>query len=111
MDETPGLVPISTKLEQIATLAQQRRDQPLTTLAHHIDLDWLHEAHRRTRKDGATGVDGQTADEYAMHLEDNCRRPPGTGRIGRDPTAPLGEAALRSQWVSPFWSTCSCRPA
>jgi RNA-directed DNA polymerase len=47
--------------------------QPLTTLAHHIDLDWLREAHRRTRKDGATGVDGQTADEYAAHLEDNLR--------------------------------------
>jgi group II intron reverse transcriptase/maturase len=46
---------------------------PLTTLAHHIDLDWLREAHRRTRKDGATGVDGQTADEYATNLEDNLR--------------------------------------
>ena len=37
----------------------------LTTLAHHIDIDWLREAYRRTRKDGATGVDGQTAEEYA----------------------------------------------
>lgn len=32
-----------------------------STLAHHIDIDWLKEAYRRTRKDGATGVDGQTA--------------------------------------------------
>ena len=45
----------------------------LTTLAHHIDLDWLREAYRRTRKDGATGVDGQTAEEYAANLEDNLR--------------------------------------
>jgi RNA-directed DNA polymerase len=73
MDETQGSTPISTRLERIATLARQHRDQPLTTLAHHIDLDWLREAHRRTRKDGATGVDGQTADEYAMHLEGNLR--------------------------------------
>jgi group II intron reverse transcriptase/maturase len=73
MDETSGSKPISTKLERIATLARQLRDQPLTTLAHHIDLDWLHEAHRRTRKGGATGVDGQTAEEYAAHLEDNLR--------------------------------------
>ena len=73
MDETPGLVPISTKLERIAALARQLRDQPLTTLAHHIDLDWLREAHRRTRKGGATGVDGQTANEYAMRLEHNLR--------------------------------------
>jgi RNA-directed DNA polymerase len=73
MEETLGSKPISTRLERIATLARQLRDQPLTTLAHHIDLEWLHEAHRRTRKDGATGVDGQTADEYATNLEDNLR--------------------------------------
>jgi len=73
MEETLGSRPISTRLERIATLARQLRDQPLTTLAHHIDLDWLREAHRRTRKDGATGVDGQTADEYAANLEDNLR--------------------------------------
>jgi len=73
MDETSGSTPISTRIERIATLSRQLRDQPLTTLAHHIDLDWLREAHRRTRKDGATGVDGQTADEYATHLEDNLR--------------------------------------
>ncbi len=45
----------------------------LTTLAHHIDIEWLREAYRRTRKDGAVGVDGQTADEYAANLEDNLR--------------------------------------
>ena len=73
MEETSGSVPISTRLERIATLARQLRDQPLTTLAHHIDLEWLREAHRRTRKDGATGVDGQSADEYATQLEDNLR--------------------------------------
>jgi group II intron reverse transcriptase/maturase len=45
----------------------------LTSLAHHIDLGWLHEAFLRTRKDGATGVDGQTAADYAAHLPDNLR--------------------------------------
>ena len=44
-----------------------------TTLAHHIDIDWLYEAYRRTRKDGAVGVDGQTAEDYAANLEDNLR--------------------------------------
>jgi RNA-directed DNA polymerase len=73
MEETSGSLPISTRLERIAGLARQLREQPLTTLAHHIDLDWLREAHRRTRKDGAPGVDRQTADEYAAHLEDNLR--------------------------------------
>jgi retron-type reverse transcriptase len=44
-----------------------------TSLAHLIDLDWLHEAYRLTRKDGAVGVDGQSADEYAVNLESNLR--------------------------------------
>src|ERR1700689_5550448 len=73
MEETSGSVPISTRLERIATLARTLRDRPLTTLAHHIDLNWLREAHRRTRKDGATGVDGQSADKDAAHLDDNLR--------------------------------------
>jgi group II intron reverse transcriptase/maturase len=45
----------------------------LTTLAHHIDMDWLREAYRLTRKDGAAGVDGQTASAYAADLEANLR--------------------------------------
>lgn len=45
----------------------------LNTLSHHIDMQWLLEAYRRTRKDGAVGVDGQTADEYAKALEGNLQ--------------------------------------
>lgn len=43
----------------------------LTTLSHHIDLEWLREAYRCTRKDGAVGVDGVTAEEYEAELEAN----------------------------------------
>jgi group II intron reverse transcriptase/maturase len=43
------------------------------SLAHHIDLEWLREAYRRTRKDGASGVDGQTAGQYEENLESNLR--------------------------------------
>ena len=64
---------ISTRIERIATLAKQAPHMSFTTLAHHIDMDWLHEAYRRTRKDGATGVDEQTAAEYATKLEGNLR--------------------------------------
>jgi len=74
MKETSSSVTVSTKLERIAKLAQCMRDKPLTTLAHHIDLQWLREAYRRTRKDGATGVDGQTAEQYATDLEGNLQR-------------------------------------
>lgn len=43
----------------------------ITTLAHHIDLAWMYEAYRQTRKSGAVGVDKVTAEEYAADLEAN----------------------------------------
>ena len=64
---------VSTKLERIAELARRMPGAALRTLAHHIDVEWLKEAHRRTRKDGAVGVDGQTAEEYATNLEGNLQ--------------------------------------
>jgi RNA-directed DNA polymerase len=73
MAKTPSLPTISTKQLRIAQLAVKAPKQAFTTLAHHIDLDWLREAYRRTRKDGAVGVDGQTAQEYAVNLEANLR--------------------------------------
>ena len=68
---TLGPQPISTKLRRIAKLAKAAPDMKFTTLAHHIDYEWLLEAYRRTRKDGAPGVDCQTADQYAQNLEEN----------------------------------------
>jgi group II intron reverse transcriptase/maturase len=73
MAETPSLPTILTKQLRIAQLAVEAPKMAFTTLAHHIDIDWLREAYRRTRKDGAVGVDGQTAQEYAAHLEENLR--------------------------------------
>ena len=71
MGETSHSPTVSTKLERIAKLARELRGVPLNTLAHHIDLDWMREAHRRTRKDGARGVDGQDARQYEENLEGN----------------------------------------
>ena len=68
----PGIsspISVSTKLQRIAELARQSPSMVLTTLAHHIDEEFLREAYRRTRKDGAPGVDRQTAEEYAAELE------------------------------------------
>ena len=73
MTETSSSTIVSTRLERIAKLAREAPEMALTTLAHHIDVAWLQEAYRRTRKDGATGVDRQTAVEYATNLEDNLR--------------------------------------
>ena len=44
-----------------------------TSLAYLMDIDWLREAYRRTRKDGAVGVDGVTAEEYERDLEGNLQ--------------------------------------
>jgi group II intron reverse transcriptase/maturase len=73
MSETQCSSTICTKLERIAKLAKDRRDEALTTLAHHIDVDWMREAYRRTRKDGAKGVDGRSAKEFAANLEGNLQ--------------------------------------
>jgi len=71
MAGTQNPTTISTKLARIAEIAKRMPGVGLKTLAHHIDIDWLREAVRRTRKDGAAGVDGQTAAEYAEDLEAN----------------------------------------
>lgn len=65
---------VSTKQERIAELARQSPQMAFTSLAYLMDLDWLQEAYRRTRKDGAAGVDGVTAAEYETDLEGNLRR-------------------------------------
>lgn len=68
-----SLQSVSTKQERIAELAKRAPDMVMTSLSHHIDLDWMREAYRRTRKDGAPGVDGQSAAEYATKLDDHLQ--------------------------------------
>ena len=62
---------ISTRQEKLAELARIEPKLILTTLAHHIDEVWLREAYRRTRKDGAVGIDGVMAVHYEADLEVN----------------------------------------
>ena len=71
---TQSPLDISTRLQRIAELARREPKLALNTLAHHIDIEVLHEAYRRTRKDGAVGVDGGTAASYAKNLDENLRR-------------------------------------
>jgi retron-type reverse transcriptase len=62
---------LSTKRQWIAELARKHPERVFTSLHHLIDLEWMFEAFRLTRKDGAPGVDGVTADEYEANLEAN----------------------------------------
>ena len=68
------------------------------TRVHFIDLNGLREAYRRTRKDGAAGVDGEVAADYEADLEENlssllerfksgCYRAPPVKRV----TIPKGD--------------------
>jgi len=52
-------------------MARQAPQMAFTSLNHHIDIEFLQAAYHRTRKDGAVGIDGQTAQEYGANLEGN----------------------------------------
>ena len=65
---------VSTKQKRIAALAKQSPEMAFTSLAYLMDIDWLAEAYRRTRKNGAVGVDGVTAEDYEEDLEGNLQR-------------------------------------
>jgi group II intron reverse transcriptase/maturase len=69
-----NLTLVSPKQERIAALAKQSPQMAFTSLAYLMDLDWLKEAYRRTRKDGAVGVDGVSAEDYERDLEGNLQR-------------------------------------
>ena len=71
MAGTPSPQTISTQQLELTERAERIKGEALLTLSHHIDLNWLREAYRRTRKDGAVGVDGQTAAGYEAHLDEN----------------------------------------
>ena len=68
-----NLTDVLTKQRRIAYLARQSPEMAFTSLAYLMDIEWLMEAYRRTRKDGAVGVDGVTAEAYEQDLRDNLQ--------------------------------------
>jgi RNA-directed DNA polymerase len=62
-----------TKWHWIVELARKKPGEVLFSLNHVIDFEWMREAYIRTRKDGATGIDGVTARDYEVNLEANLR--------------------------------------
>ena len=62
---------MSTELHKLAKTARADTGRCLVSLNHYLTLDLLHEAYRATNKEGAAGVDGQTAEEYEAELETN----------------------------------------
>ena len=68
--ETQDSRDVSTRLRRIAEVARAHPSEALKTLSHHIDETWMKEAYARTRKDGAAGIDEETAKEFALNLDE-----------------------------------------
>ena len=94
MAGTQRPLPISTRRERIAELASREPKLKLTTLAHHIDRTWLKEAWRRTRKDGAVGIDGVTALQYAEGLDEKLGELEDRVKAGRWRAPPVRRAYI-----------------
>ena len=88
---------VSTKLQQIAEQARRYPSRVFTTLAHHIDVDFLTEAYRRTRKSSAPGIDGVTGHEYAANLESNLHDLHERLREGRYKAPPVKRVWLKKE--------------
>lgn len=114
MAETLSSGTVTTRLRRIAELARRQRERVFTSVSHVMDLDWMREAYRRTRKDGAAGVDGQTSADYEKELEANLEalvqkvregsyRPPPVRRVhipkANGKTRPIGIPAFEDKIV------------
>lgn len=64
---------VYTKQQRIAEFARLMPNAGFTSLAYYIDLEWMHQAYRKIRKDSAAGVDNVTAKEYEQDLDKNLR--------------------------------------
>ena len=71
---TPIPEKVSTTQKRIAELARKLKGKAILSLAHHIDMDSMRVAYAMTRKDGAPGIDGVTADDYERELDANLER-------------------------------------
>ena len=64
---------VSTRLSRIAELARREPERAFSSLHHVIDVALLEAAYRGTRKDGARGVDGEGAVQFAANLPERLR--------------------------------------
>jgi RNA-directed DNA polymerase len=62
---------VCTRQQRIAQLAGQAERFRMVSLNANMDQEWMREAYRQTRKDGALGVDGVSAQDYARELDAN----------------------------------------
>ena len=85
---------VSTKQRRIAELVRTNPKMAFTSLNHHLDEEWLRCAYDLTRKDGAVGVDGQTAADYEANLKENLRSLLGRIKSGSYRAPPVRRAHI-----------------
>lgn len=64
---------MSTKLAQIAKLAEKEPEMVFTSLAHLIDKECLKRSFKKLRRTAATGIDRRDYGSYAQYLEENIQ--------------------------------------
>lgn len=113
MQKTSNFENVYTKQAQIAELAKKLTGRSLYSLNHYLDIEWMQEACRRTRKDAAPGIDGMRWEEYSQNLTDRLEdllnrakagdpyRAPASRRVripkGKNETRPLGIQTLEDK--------------
>lgn len=105
MMEASDSATVLTRQRRIALLAGQSPQMALTSLNHHLDVIWLREAFRRTRKTGAPGIDGQTWQDYERDLETNLQ-----SLLERVKSGTYRAPAVRREWIPKGSSPTERRP-
>ncbi len=85
---------ITPQLRQITAQAKANPDRVFTSLVHHMDFDLLREAYYRLRREGAPGLSGIDARDYAQDLEANLN-----GLHERLRTRTYQAAAVKRVWI------------
>ena len=96
---------VSTRQQRIAELAKQAPRMGFTSLNHHLDGRWLYEAYLRTRRDGAPGVDGQTAADYEANLRANLQ-----SLLDRAKSGAYRAPPVRRVWIPKGAGSAETRP-
>ena len=68
---TQSRVVLMPNLERVNAAARQVARTRFTALLHHVDLNALHRAFRRQKRQASAGVDGMTVAKYEERLEQN----------------------------------------
>lgn len=92
MQETQSSIDMSTSLLRLAKLGKEYPQRCFTNINQYLTTDLLRTAFHQTRKDGAVGIDRQTAGDYEADLEDNLESLLNRAKSGRYVAPPVRRA-------------------